>query len=233
MLRCKGMFRQLFHKDSSTYTYIVGCDKTRKAVIIDPVQSDVARYLELFEQMDLQLVYAIDTHIHADHITGLGQLREATRCDTIMGFPSKVACVSRTVEDGQEIMVGTIRVVALATPGHTDCSFSFLATDRVFTGDTLLIRSTGRTDFQNGDAQAQYRSIHEKLFTLPPQTIVFPGHDYNGNTSSTIREEITYNNRIAGQSLEQYVQIMDELVLGDPKMMDVAVPANQQCGEKS
>jgi glyoxylase-like metal-dependent hydrolase (beta-lactamase superfamily II)/rhodanese-related sulfurtransferase len=190
----------------------------------------VNRYLQLLEELEVRLVKAIDTHVHADHVTGLGALRDRTRCTTVMGEQSKVDVVSMRVTDGDVIAADDIRLTALYTPGHTDDSYSFLCGDRVFTGDTLLIRGTGRTDFQNGDARAQYDSLFNKLLKLPEETLVYPAHDYKGDTVSTIREEKRYNPRLQVKSVDEYVELMASLNLPNPKMMDVAVPQNLRIG---
>ena len=227
------LFRQLFDAESSTYTYLIASDFGREAVLIDPVIEHTERYLTLIEQLDLRLVRALDTHIHADHITALGALRDATDCITVMGEQSKAECVSETIRDGQTLDIDGIRLRGLSTPGHTSESFSFVMDDRVFTGDVLLIRGTGRTDFQGGDPHQSWDSIVNRLFKLPDETLVFPAHDYKGWTVSTIREEKRHNPRLAGKSEREYVEIMENLNLPDPKMMDVAVPANRACGATS
>jgi glyoxylase-like metal-dependent hydrolase (beta-lactamase superfamily II)/rhodanese-related sulfurtransferase len=224
------IFRQLFDHSSFTYTYLIGSRKGGEALIIDPVLEKVDHYLRLFEQLDLKLVKAIDTHLHADHITGLGALRDKTHCITLMGERSKVDVVSMRVADGDSVAIEGIRLQAIYTPGHTDDSYCFLMGDRVFTGDTLFIRGTGRTDFQNGDARTQYESIFTRLLTLPGDTLVYPGHDYKGDTVSSIAEERDYNPRLQVSSADQYVDIMNNLNLPNPKMMDVAVPANLHIG---
>jgi sulfur dioxygenase len=183
------LFRQLFERESSTYTYLMAPRAGGEALLIDPVKTEVSKYLQLIEELDLRLVFAIDTHVHADHVTALGDLRAATSCATLMGEQSKAECVSRKFSDGERIVVGGLELRALYTPGHTDDSYSFVMHDRVFTGDTLLIRGTGRTDFQNGDPAAEYESLFDKLLQLPEQTLVYPGHDYKGWTVSTIGEE--------------------------------------------
>lgn len=229
------LFRQFFDPVSSTYTYLLASGHGREALIIDPVKEQVPQYLTAIRQLDLKLVRAIDTHIHADHITGLGDLRDATGCVTVMGQFTKAECVSQQVKEDDVVDVDGVRLRALYTPGHTDESFSFvLRPDRpkaVFTGDVLLIRGTGRTDFQNGDPRKSYDSIVNKLFKLPDETLVYPAHDYKGWTSSSIGEEKRHNPRLAGKSLDAYVQIMRNLKLPDPKQMDVAVPANLACGQ--
>lgn len=229
------IFRQFFDATSSTYTYLLASGAGREAVILDPVKEQVPQYLDAIRQLDLRLVRAIDTHTHADHITGLGDLRDATGCVTIMGERSKAQCVSQTVRDQELIAVDGVALRALYTPGHTDESFSFVLTPdkprAVFTGDLLLIRGTGRTDFQNGDAGRSWDSIMQVLFKLPDETLVYPAHDYKGWTASSIGEEKHYNPRLAGKSREEYVELMGQLDLPDPKLMDVAVPANLACGQ--
>ena len=225
------IFRQLFDSNTYTYTYLIGCEQTREAAIIDPVLDNLNTYLQLLDQLQLTLTYALDTHTHADHITALGALRDQTGCITLMGEQSQAACISRTIKNNDFIMIGQYKITALYTPGHTDESYSYLMNDRIFTGDTLLIRGTGRTDFQAGDAAASYQSITEILFKLPDGLMVYPGHDYKGWTVSTIGEEKQYNPRLSGKSREDYIDIMNTLNLPDPKMMDIAVPSNLRCGQ--
>lgn len=228
------LFRQFFDPVSSTYTYLLASAPGREAVIIDPVRDQVVQYLTAIEQLELRLVKAIDTHTHADHITGLGTLRQRTGCATVMGAYTKAECVSLHVTDGEVLDVDGIALQALYTPGHTDESFSFLltpATPRaVFSGDVLLIRGTGRTDFQNGDAGKSWDSITGKLFRLPDATLLYPAHDYKGWTASSIGEEKRFNPRLAGKTREQYIELMQNLKLSNPKLMDIAVPANLACG---
>jgi len=224
------IFRQLFDSVSSTYTYLLASRRGGEALIIDPVLERVERYVQLLRELDLKLVKAIDTHLHADHITGLGALRDHTRCVTVMGVQSDVDVVSMRVRDGDTINIEGISLTAMYTPGHTDDSYCLRMTDRVFTGDTLLIRGTGRTDFQNGDAGAQYDAIFTGLLKLPKNTLVYPAHDYKGDTVSTIDEERRYNPRLQVSSRAEYVDLMNGLELADPKMMDVAVPANRRVG---
>jgi sulfur dioxygenase len=224
------IFRQLFDQDSSTYTYLIASRRGGEALIIDPVLDKVERYMKLFAELDIRLVKAIDTHVHADHVTALGALRDRTRCITVMGAQSDVDVVSMRVDDGDEITVDGVSLTALYTPGHTSDSYSFLMPDRVFTGDTLFIRGTGRTDFQNGSSHAQYDSLFNKLLKLPDETLVYPGHDYKGDTVSTILEERQFNPRLQVNSEAEYVEIMENLNLSNPKMMDVAVPQNLRIG---
>ena len=224
------IFRQLFDSTSGTYTYLLASRPGGEALIIDPVLEKVDRYLQLVNELDIRLVKAVDTHLHADHITGLGALRDRIHCITVMGEQTHVDVVSMRVAEGDRIEVDGVRLDVLYTPGHTDDSYSFLLPDRVFTGDTLLIRGTGRTDFQNGDPRAQYDSIFNKLLKLPESTFVFPAHDYKGDTVSTIGEEILFNPRLRVKSIDEYVALMNNLKLPNPKMMDVAVPANMRVG---
>ncbi len=224
------IFRQLFDPVSCTYTYLIASRKGGEALIIDPVLEKVDRYLQLLKELDLKLIKAVDTHVHADHISGLGALRDRTRCITVMGEPSGVDVVSMRIADGEALAIEGISLIARYTPGHTDDSFSFVMEDRVFTGDTLLIRGTGRTDFQNGDPVAQYHSIFDVLLKLSDTTLVYPAHDYKGDTVSTIGEERSFNPRLQVESVDQYVEIMNNLHLPNPKMMDVAVPANLKIG---
>src|SRR5436309_2016325 len=224
------IFRQLFDDTSATYTYLLASRRGGEALIIDPVLEKVDRYIQLINELDLRLVKAVDTHLHADHITGLGALRDRTHCVTIMGEQSQVDVVSMRLAEGDKLTVEGVTLDVLYTPGHTDDSYSFTMSDRVFTGDTLLIRGTGRTDFQNGDPRAQFDSIFNKLLVLPDDTLVFPAHDYKGDTVSTIGEEKAFNPRLQVKSIDQYVELMNNLKLGDPKMMDVAVPANMRIG---
>ena len=220
------IFKQLFDNKSSTYTYLLASDKGREALIIDPVIENTDEYINLLKELDLKLVKVIDTHIHADHVTALNELSKQTDCTKIMGEKSKSEVIDLHVKEDDKITIENIELKVLYTPGHTDCSYSFLMKDRVFTGDTLLINGTGRTDFQNGSAKDQYNSLFNKLLKLPEKTIVLPAHDYNGKTSSTIGNEIKNNPRLQVNSVDQYIEIMNNLNLANPKMMDIAVPAN-------
>jgi sulfur dioxygenase len=224
------IFRQLFDSVSGTYTYLLASRRGGEALIIDPVLEKVDRYIQLVAELDLKLVKAVDTHLHADHITGLGALRDRTQCITVMGERSNVDVVSMRLADGDKLTIEGVALDAIYTPGHTDDSYSFRMHDRVFTGDTLLIRGTGRTDFQNGDPRAQYDSIFNKLLRLPDETMVFPAHDYKGETVSTIGEEKAFNPRLQVKSVDEYADLMNHLNLPNPKMMDVAVPANMRVG---
>jgi sulfur dioxygenase len=225
------LFRQLFDTQSSTYTYLLASNKGN-AIIVDPVLEKTLVYKTLLEQLDLRLKYSIETHIHADHISGSGQLRELLNCETVSGR-SGPKCSSYKIQDEEILAMDEIRLKAIATPGHTDDSYSYLLESTepylLFTGDTLLIRGTGRTDFQNGDPGTLYDSITSKLFTLPETTKIFPGHDYNGFTESTIKEEITFNLRL-NNNKEDFINIMNSLNLPSPAMMDLVIPLNKNCG---
>jgi len=224
------IFRQLFDKSSSTYTYLLAERQGGEALLIDPVLDNTAQYVRLIDELDLKLVKAVDTHIHADHVTALGALRERTGCATAMGSTTRVECVSVHFHEGDKLSADNLHLDVIYTPGHTDDSYSFRLPDRVFTGDTLLIRGTGRTDFQNGDPAAQYDSLFNKLLRLPEDTLVYPAHDYHGMTVSTIGEERHHNPRLQVSDMQAYVELMDGLELDDPRMMDIAIPANRACG---
>ena len=224
------IFRQLFDSVSGTYSDLLASRAGGEALILDPVLEKVDRYCQLLRELDLKLVKAVDTHLHADHVTGLGELRNRTHCVTVMGEQSKADVVSMRVADGDKVTIEGLSLDVMYTPGHTDDSYSFLMGDRVFTGDTLLIRGTGRTDFQNGSARAQYDSIFNRLLKLPDETLVFPAHDYKGDTVSTIGEERRHNPRLQVRSVDEYVELMNNLKLPNPRMMDVAVPANMHVG---
>jgi sulfur dioxygenase len=220
------IFRQLFDQASSTYSYLLASRHGGEALILDPVLEKVEHYLQLIHELDLKLVKAVDTHLHADHITGLGALRDKTHCITVMGEQTKADTVAVRLADGDRLTIEGLSLDVIYTPGHTDDSYSFIMPDRVFTGDTLLIRGTGRTDFQNGDPRAQFESLFGRLLKLPEATLVYPAHDYKGDTVSTIGEEKAFNPRLQVKSVEAYVELMTNLKLSNPKMMDVAVPAN-------
>ncbi len=228
------IFRQLFERESSTYTYLIGCEKTREAVLIDTVKCETEHYLRLLKELNLRLKYVLDTHTHADHITAAGDLRQQTGARTLLGEEAHSACVSQSMKDGDQFQIGELRLTAWHTPGHTDDSYSFLLQHHeqtyVFTGDTLLIRGTGRTDFQNGDAADQYQSL-QRLLSLPESTWVYPGHDYKGWTVSSIAEERQHNPRLQVADMAAYVDLMTNLKLPNPKLMDIAVPANRACGK--
>ena len=225
------IFKQLFDKTSSTYTYLISSGINREALIIDPVLENVDEYIKVLEDLKLKLVKVIDTHIHADHITGMGKLEEKTNCETIMGDKTPIDIVSMKVKDGEEINIDGIKLKALHTPGHTSESFSFAMKDRVFTGDTLLIGGTGRTDFQNGNPYDSFKSIFNIIFKLPGDSKVFPAHDYKGNKSSTIDIERKTNPRLQVSSAEEYAEIMNNLNLPNPKMMDIAISRNLKLGK--
>ena len=220
------IFEQLFDQKSSTYTYIIASGEGREALIIDPVIEHSDEYSTILNNLDLKLVKVIDTHIHADHISALNELNKRTNCIRVMGEKSKSEVIDLRIKDGEKIKVEEVELQAIYTPGHTDCSYSFLMNDRVFTGDTLLINGSGRTDFQNGNAYDAYDYIFNKLLKLPEKTLVFPAHDYNGKKFSTIENEKNNNPRLQVSSKEEYADIMNNLNLANPKMMDVAVPAN-------
>lgn len=222
--------RQLFDADSSTYTYLLGDRAAGVAALIDPVREHVERDLALVAQLGLRLTHVLDTHVHADHVTGAGELRARTGARThasAIGAP----CVDVALHDGDVVAIGDLRLTALATPGHTDDGVTFALPGAVFTGDTLLVRGCGRTDFQNGDAGALYDSVVGRLFTLPDATIIYPGHDYRGHTSSTIGEERAHNPRLAGRSRDEFIALMASLALPPPRKLAEAVPANRACGQ--
>ena len=220
------IFNQLFDSKSSTYTYIISSGKGREALIIDPVIEHTDEYVKVLESLDLKLVKVIDTHIHADHISGLNELNKRTNCTRIMGEKSKSEVVDLKLKDNENISIENIQLKAIYTPGHTDCSYCYVMNDRVFTGDTLLINGTGRTDFQSGSPYDAYESLFNKLLKLPEKTLIYPAHDYNGKKNSTIGNEKSNNPRLQVSSKEEYAEIMDNLNLANPKMMDIAVPAN-------
>ena len=220
------IFEQLFDTKSSTYTYIISSGKGREALIIDPVIEHSNEYIKILENLELKLVKVIDTHIHADHISGLNELNKRTNCTRIMGEKSKSEVVDIKLKDNENLNIENIELKAIYTPGHTDCSYCYLMNDRVFTGDTLLINGTGRTDFQSGSPLDAYDSLFNKLLKLPEKTLVYPAHDYNGKKNSTIENERNNNPRLQVSSKEEYAEIMNNLNLSNPKMMDIAVPAN-------
>lgn len=224
------IFRQLFDSVSSTYTYLLASRVGGEALLIDPVFEKTDRYISLLAELDLKLVKVVDTHVHADHITAMGALRDKTNCVTVMGAQSPVDVVSMRVTDEEKVTIEGLSLTAMYTPGHTDDSYCFRMDDRVFTGDTLLIRGTGRTDFQNGDAGRQYDSLFNGLLKLPESTLVYPAHDYKGDTVSTLAEERAFNPRLQVRSRDEYIDLMSKLKLANPKMMDVAVPENIKMG---
>jgi len=220
------IFQQLFDEKSSTYTYVISSGEGREALIIDPVIEHTEKYIKILENLKLKLVKVIDTHIHADHITALNELNKRTNCARVMGENSKSEVIDLKIKDDEKVKIENIELKAMYTPGHTDCSYSYLMNDRVFTGDTLLINGTGRTDFQNGSSYDAYESLFNKLLKLPEKTLVYPAHDYNGKKFSTIENEKNNNPRLQVKSKEEYANIMENLNLANPKMMDIAVPAN-------
>jgi len=230
------LFRQLFEPQSSAYTYLIGCEGSGEALLIDPVLETVERDLKLLGELQLTLKYTIETHIHADHVTGAARLRERTGCRCAVPQKSGASHVDLPVTEGEAIPIGSFELQPLYTPGHTDDHHSYFLkgsdANRVFTGDALLIDGCGRTDFQNGDAATLYRSVHEKIFSLAPDTLVYPGHDYQQRHVSSVAQERERNPRLgAGRSLDEFVAIMAGLNLPRPKKMDVAVPANRECGQ--
>ena len=224
------IFKQVFDIKSSTYTYLMASAKGREAVIIDPVLENIEEYISLLNEFDLKLVKVIDTHIHADHITGASALRDQTKCVTIMGDHTPADTVEIKVKDEEIIKLDQLEIKALHTPGHTSDSYSFLMNNYLFSGDTLLINGTGRTDFQNGSAKDAYHSIFNKLLKLPEETILCPGHDYNGKKMSTIGNEKKFNPRLQVGSENEYEEIMNNLNLPKPKLMDINVPRNIKLG---
>jgi glyoxylase-like metal-dependent hydrolase (beta-lactamase superfamily II) len=227
------IFKQLFEPDTSTYSYLLGCERTRRAVLIDPVATEVDNYMGLLKKLDLKLFYTMETHVHADHITGSGLLRERLGSKSVVHRDAGAMCADLLVTDGVLLQVGDIEIEVRHTPGHTNGCVSYVVGDRVFTGDALFIGGCGRTDFQQGDAGRLYDSITGKLFTLPPDTLVYPGHDYNGNTVSTIKQEMAKNPRLGGgKTREEFIDIMNKLDLPYPKYINQALPANQACGRE-
>ena len=224
------IFRQLFDKNSSTYTYLIASEKGREALIIDPVLENIDIYIKNLNELDLKLVKVIDTHIHADHITGASQLNKKTNCCTIMGEHTPAESVQIKVKEDEIIKLDGLKIKTIYTPGHTSDSYSFLMDNLIFSGDTLLINGTGRTDFQNGNAKDAYHSIFGKLLKLPEDTILYPGHDYNGKKMSTIGNEKKFNPRLQVNSENEYEEIMNNLNLPKPKLMDINVPRNIKLG---
>ena len=220
------IFNQFFDEVSSTFTYLISSGKGREALIIDPVLENTNDYILYLKKLDLKLVKVIDTHIHADHISGMKELNKQTNCANIMGEQSLSEVVDIKIKDNEKIKIENIELTSMYTPGHTDCSYSFLMKDRIFTGDTLLINGTGRTDFQNGNPIDQYHSLFDRILKLPEKTFVYPAHDYKGKKVSTIGDEKNSNPRLKVNSPNQYAELMNNLNLDNPKMMDIAVPAN-------
>ena len=224
------IFKQVFDQKSSTYTYLIASAKGREAVIIDPVIEHVEKYINLLQELDLKLVKVIDTHIHADHITGASKLKKATNCSTIMGEHTPADAVEFKVKDGEKVKIDQIEIKAIYTPGHTSDSYSFLMDKYLFSGDTLLINGTGRTDFQNGSSEDAYNSLFNKLLKLPDDTLLYPGHDYNGRIVSTIGNEKKLNPRLQVNSADEYAEIMSKLNLSKPELMDSNIQSNIRLG---
>jgi sulfur dioxygenase len=225
------LFRQLFDAETSTYTYLIADTATKEAILVDPVLEQVERDRKLLQELGLTLRYCLETHIHADHITGTEKLREATGCLGVVPENAQASCADIYIENGEILELGEVTIKAIATPGHTDSHNAYLVNhDRVLTGDALFIRGCGRTDFQNGDAGTLYDSVTQRLFTLPYDTLVYPGHDYRGHTVSTIWEEKHWNPRFVGRTRDNFIEFMTNLNLPDPKKMMEAVPANEMCG---
>ncbi len=224
------IFKQLFDTKSSTYTYLIASAKGREAIIIDPVLENVDEYIDHLKELDLKLVKVIDTHIHADHITGASKLKSNTNCTTIMGEHSPAETVDIKLKDDEIIEIDQLKIRSMYTPGHTSDSYSFLMDKYLFSGDTLLINGTGRTDFQNGSSKDAYYSLFHKLLKLPEETILYPGHDYNGKKSSTIGKEKEHNPRLQVENIDQYIEIMSNLNLSKPKMIDHNISRNLKLG---
>jgi sulfur dioxygenase len=224
------IFKQVFDTKTSTYTYLIASAKGREAVIIDPVLENVENYIGLLKDLDLKLVKVIDTHIHADHVTGASKLKQSTNCTTIMGEHTPADMVEIKVKDNELINVDGLKIRSIYTPGHTSESYSFLLNNYLFSGDALLINGTGRTDFQNGSSKDSYHSIFDKLLKLPEDTLLYPGHDYNGKKVSTIGNEKKFNPRLQVKNVDEYIQIMSNLNLSKPEMMDSNVGRNIQLG---
>ena len=224
------IFKQVFDQNSSTYTYLIASSKGGEALIIDPVLENVEDYIKLLNELDLKLVKVIDTHIHADHVTGAGKLKDKTKCVTIMGNHTPSDAVEIKVKDNEIIKLEKLEIRSLYTPGHTSDSFSFLMNNYLFSGDTLLINGSGRTDFQNGNAKDSYNSIFYRLLKLPDETLLYPGHDYNGETASTIGKEKKFNPRLQVNSADEYADIMNNLNLKKPKLIDFNIASNLNLG---
>lgn len=228
------LFRQLFDSESSTYTYLIADEKSRSAVLVDPVLEQVERDLTLLRELNLTLEYCLETHVHADHVTATGKLRELTGCHSLVPEGAPVNCADRHIRDGETLQLGDVTIKAIATPGHTDSHMAYLVNgDRLLTGDALLIRGCGRTDFQSGSAAVLYDSVVQRLFALPDATLVYPAHDYHGHTVSTLGEEKNWNPRFTGRSQEEFVNYMNDLTLPYPKKIMEALPANERCGNAS
>jgi len=227
------IFEQLFDKKSSTYTYLIASNKGREALIIDPVIDNVSEYINLLNSLDLKLVKVIDTHIHADHVTGASNLKDLTKCSTIMGEHTPAEAVEIKVKDDEYINLDNLKIRAMHTPGHTSDSFSFLMNDYLFSGDTLLINGTGRTDFQNGNSRDAYNSLFNRILKLPDETLLYPAHDYKGETVSTIGKEKKLNPRLQVSNVEEYIEIMNNLNLKKPKEIEFNVASNIRLGALS
>jgi sulfur dioxygenase len=226
------LFRQLIDYSTNTFTYLLADENSKEALLIDPVLEQVERDFELIQQLGLKLIYCLETHVHADHITGTAKLKELSNCVGLVPENAKVACADRELKDGEILALGNIQIRTIATLGHTDSHNAYLANNKfLFTGDSLFIRGCGRTDFQSGSAEEMYNSVTQKLFSLPPTTIVYPGHDYKGHLCSTIEEEISFNPRFLNLSKNQFIDLMSNLNLPNPKKIMEAVPANQKCGK--
>jgi len=225
------IFKQFFEPESSTYTYLLGCEETKQAILIDTVESEVVSYIDELKKYGLKLIYTLETHVHADHITGADSLRQQLGSKSVMHRDAGAMCADLLVTDGIHLKIGSIDIEVRYTPGHTNGCVSYFCNDRIFTGDTLLIGGCGRTDFQMGDAGQLYDSIQNQIFQLPDETIIYPGHDYNGNTESTVGHEKKYNSRMGdNKSREEFIDLMSKLKLAYPKQIDKALPANQACG---
>lgn len=226
------IFKQFFEPESSTYTYLLGCEETKQAVMIDTVASEVVSYIEELEKQGLKLIYTLETHVHADHITGADSLRKQLGSKSVVHRDAGAMCADLLVTDGIHLKIGSIDIEVRYTPGHTNGCVSYFCNDRIFTGDALLIGGCGRTDFQLGDAGQLYDSIHNQIFQLPDETKIYPGHDYNGNTETTVGHERKHNSRIGNnKSREEFIDLMSKLKLAYPKQIDKALPANQACGQ--
>jgi len=225
------IFHQLYEAESSTYTYLLACEKTKEAILIDPVLETVERDAKIIRELELKLIYTIETHVHADHITGADKLKKLFNSKTIVSKHANIACCDLPVADGDLIKFGEYELKVFETKGHTDSCMSLYINDMVFTGDLLFIRGTGRTDFQQGNSKMMYQNIHQKIFTLPNSTKIYPGHDYKGMSYSTVEQELKFNPRVGnGKTEDDFVKIMSELKLADPKKLAIAVPANLKCG---
>lgn len=229
----KILFRQLYDLETNTFTYLLADKKSKEAILIDSVKTNHDRDLKLIKELDLKLVYILETHIHADHITAAFELSEATGAQRVVPFGSHIPCADILIKDSEKLHIGNTEITAISTPGHTDSCTSYLADNMLFTGDALFIRGTGRTDFQNGSAKELYQSINKKIFSLTDDTYIYPGHDYKGMSVSTVGEEKQFNQRIKlGTSEEEFIETMSSLKLANPKKIHEAVPANLKCGRE-